>query len=88
MGVEATLAVFCAAAIDQIGHERKNREVEDGVDADGDSQKPPESPRQRSMRFRHDKLSDFEARRKQQDERSGKSCLVRDRRGQRKKSHY
>ena len=65
--VEAMLAAFCAAAIDQICQERKNREIKDGVDADGDSQKPAEGPGERGMRLRHDQLGDFEAGRKQQD---------------------
>jgi hypothetical protein len=82
------LAVFGPTAIDQIGQGRKNREVEDGIDADSDPQKPPEGPGERGMRLGHDEFRNFEARRKQQDKPDGKRCLVRDRRGQRKKSYH
>ena len=44
MGVVAMLDVSCAAAIDQIDEDRKNREIEDAVDPDRDSQKPTKGP--------------------------------------------
>ena len=53
-----------AAAIDEIDKQSENRKVEDCVDADGDAEKPAESPSERFVCGRHGEFRNLQARRK------------------------
>jgi len=53
-----------AAATDEIDEQSENRKIEDGIDANGDAEKPAESPCERFVCGRHDEFRNLQARRK------------------------
>jgi hypothetical protein len=75
------------AAIDEIAQQGKNREVEHGIDADGDAEKPAERPGEGCVCRGHDEFGDFETWRKKDHQRDGKSGFACHGPGQHKKSH-
>ena len=81
------LALSRAAAIHDVGEQRKNREIEDGVDADGNAQKPAEGPGQRFVYGGCEELCNFEAGRHKENERDWQGGFAGARPHQREKPH-
>jgi len=81
------LAILRAAAVDEVGEQNKNREVEDGIDTDGDAKKPAKGPGQGLMCGGHEEFRNLQAGRHQGNERDGLIGFAGDRPGEREKPH-
>lgn len=81
------LAILRAAAVDEVGEQNKNREVEDGIDTDGDAKKPAKGPGQRRVCGGHDEFRKLQAGRQKGNERDGLIGFAGDRPGEREKPH-
>ena len=80
------LISFGAAAVGEIGEQGKNRKVKDGIDADGDPEKPAERPGQGFVRGWHDEFRKLQTGRKKGYKRDRESGFAWHRQGQRQKS--